>query len=198
MKQLLYAALLVIAACNFPKNKEQKENTDPQIELAGSEAKNFIIEFTSRQPQPVYVVTTLRDRYLTKRDEGEVNLYFEKDTLGHAGEFSFSRTAEQLLDTSGMHNGIIWVDDHDIYTCRTVLRDLWPCFKNKYGGSGFYYFSIPQFSNDGQYALVSINFSGADPDKSRGGTRLFKKEKGRWEEIAIMTNWGAEPDGIEK
>lgn len=199
MKKFLFSLLIAAIAFGCNNTASRKENTTKDqaapLRLLSDKEKAFIMEFVSQQGEQVYVVTTLRNRYFTKKDASQITAYFTNaEHPEYINEFVIERGEEKLVDTSGTHERIKWVDDNDIHTCRTILRDLWPCFKNKYGGTAFYYFSIPLFSKDGKYALISINFSSADKTKSRGGTSLFKKEKGEWEEIAILTNWGAEPE----
>lgn len=198
MKKAAFYLLIATAfACNNTATKKETQTEEKEISLplVNDKEKNFIIEFAAQHPKPVYVVTTVRNRYFTKKDASQVNAYFTNaEHPEYIKEFTIERTEEQLIDTAGAHEGINWVDDKDIYNCRTVLRDMWPCFKNKYGGTAFYYFSIPLFSKDGKYALMSVNFSSADNTQSRGGTSLFKQEKGKWEEVAILTNWGTEPE----
>ncbi|MES2689844.1 MAG: hypothetical protein V4658_05540 [Bacteroidota bacterium] len=199
MKKLLFGLLIAatISGCNNTTSKKHGngENTTPSLPALSDKEKSFIMDFTRQQGKAVYIVTTTRNRYFTRKDGSQIHGYFTKaEHPEYINEFTFERGDERRIDTNGVHAGITWVDDNDIHTCRTVLRDLWPCFKNKYGGAEFYYFSIPLFSKDDKYALMSINFSSADKTKSRGGTSLFKKEKGKWEEVAILTNWGAEPE----
>jgi hypothetical protein len=202
MKHLLFCSLTVIStlfiSCNNqPKkhNKTSSTNGEPTIEYVSKEQQLFITEYAQKLKGKVYILGTAKSKPINQKDSVELANYFIKQDKEHyINEFITNENNELEIDTSIHPNNINWVSAKDVHTCRVVLRDMWPCFKNKYGTNAFYYFGIPLFSKDGNYALVAINYNAESKNTSWGCTSLFEKNKNNtWEEVAILTYWGALP-----
>ena len=179
---------------NTTQNEDNNNQTSSDYYLKDAQ-QDFILQLSTNLPQPVLVSNTFRNRYITKKDISGYEAYAKKYP-----DVKFDTTSlrekriELLAGTIKLHTNLYWVNDKDITTCRTVVRDLWPCFKNRYQHQAFYYFSVPVFSADGKFAMVSLNYVNVNDAESYGGLRVFEFQKGKWNEFAVLGNWGQMPN----
>jgi hypothetical protein len=192
---LALIGLTILSCRNQTIDQTKNSNTDGIKIVALSDIQQqFIIDLATIYPKPFLVSNTFRNRYINKGDIKGLKAFNQKYP-----DIEFDTTSlvdkdlEVLSDTTKKHNNLYWVNDKDVYTCRSVLRDLWPCFKNRYQHQAFYYFSVPIFSADGKYVLVSLNYVSVNDSESYGGLRVFKLDKSKWEEFAVLNNWGNMP-----
>ncbi|MFN3445311.1 MAG: hypothetical protein ACK44D_06180 [Bacteroidia bacterium] len=190
---------LTLAGCGN-QNANQTENNDTKNEtsnvvLLNDIQQQFILGLSATYPKPFLISNTFRNRHINKGDIKGLKAFNQKypDIIFDTTSLN-NKDLEILADTNKTHNNLYWVNDKDIYTCKNVVRDMWPCFKNRYQHQAFYYFSVPTFSTDGKYALVSLNYVSANDEESYGGLRVFMFEKDKWEEFAVLNNWGNMPE----
>ncbi len=180
--------------CNNTKNNQTENTTQKKsAEATLNEAQHkFVVDLSNSYPKPFLVLNTFRNRYISKRELKGYRDFLEKyPKITFDTTYLLNKEIELWADTNLAPPNLIWVKERDVYTCKNVLRDMWPCFKNKYQHNAFYYLSIPVFSADGKYAIVSLNYVNANDDESYGGLRVFELNKNKWEEFAVLTNWGA-------
>ena len=189
---LLVCIILIFGACKGKEKEQNQASTAPSNTAYLNDEQLQIIKAVQQEIKAnMHVSNTCRNRYVHKKDLSELTQYLK--TAGEkytADSFYFNKADELFIDTSKDIDQINWINDDDIVNCRSKLKDLWPCMKKKYGIEEFFYFSIPLFSPDKKYALISVNFVSVDDSKSYGGGRLYKKEDGKWKEIAFLTGWG--------
>jgi hypothetical protein len=199
MKLKLFTLAIVSVTwfgCNNPKNIQTENNTTTQEQFAEAELDDaqhkFVLDLSNTYPKPFLVLNAFRNRYISKSELKGYHKFLEKyPKITFDTTFLLNKELELSVDTNVAHPNLFWVNEKDIRTCKDVLRDMWPCFKNRYQHNAFYYLSVPVFSADGKYALVSLNYVNANDDESFGGLRVFELNKNKWEEFAILTNWGA-------
>ena len=188
---------LTFASCRNQNADQTDNNTKTEtsnIVALNDTQQQFIIALSTTYPKPFLVSNTFRNRYINKGDLKGLRAFSQKyPDIKFDTTSLIDKNLEVLADTVTKHNNLYWVNEKDVYTCRSVLRDLWPCFKNRYQHQAFYYFSVPTFSADGKYALVSLNYVSVNDEESYGGLRVFKLEKSKWEEFAVLNNWGNMP-----
>lgn len=179
--------------CNNTKNNQTENTTQKKsAEATLNEAQHkFVVDLSNTYPKPFLVLNAFRNRYISKSELKGYRKFLEKyPEITFDTTFLLNKEIELLADTNHAHPNLFWVKEKDVHTCKNVLRDMWPCFKNRYQHDAFYYLSIPVFSADGKYALVSFNHVHANDDNSYGGLRVFELNKNKWEEFAVLTNWG--------
>ncbi len=197
MKLKLFALTLVgltWLGCNNAKTNQTENTTQVKsAETTLNEAQHkFVVDLSNTYPKPFLVLNAFRNRYISKGELKGYRKFLEKyPEITFDTTFLLNRELELMVDTNLAHANLFWVNEKDVHTCKNVLRDMWPCFKNRYQHNAFYYLSIPIFSADGKYALVSLNYVNANDDESYGGLRVFELNKNKWEEFAVLTNWGA-------
>jgi hypothetical protein len=197
MKLKLFT-LAFISLTWFGCNNAKTNQTENAIQEKAAEAKlneaqhKFVVDLSNTYPKPFLVLNAFRNRYISKGELKGYRKFLEKyPEITFDTTFLLNKELELLVDTNLAHANLFWVNEKDVHTCKNVLRDMWPCFKNRYQHNAFYYLSIPVFSADGKYALVSFNHVHANDDNSYGGLRVFELNKNKWEEFAVLTNWGA-------
>jgi hypothetical protein len=50
-----------------------------------------------------------------------------------------------------------------------------------------YFFSMPEFTDDGQYAVIDLDFRCDEHECGKLSTYLLRKEKGKWKTVGIIT-----------
>lgn len=192
---LIAISTIGLFGCGNNKSTSSTENTSQSEELSvinlDNKQQTFILELSSIYPAPFLVSNTFRNRYITKNDLRGLKEFSKKypEVIFDTTTLT-DKSIELLADTNQLHANLYWVNDKDVHTCKSVVRDLWPCFKNRYQHQAFYYFSAPIYSTDGKHVLVSLNFVSVNNNESYGGLRVFKNEKNKWEEFAVLGNWG--------
>lgn len=197
MKLKLFT-LAFISLTWFGCNNANTNQTENAIQEKAAEAKlneaqhKFVVDLSNTYPKPFLVLNAFRNRYISKGELKGYRKFLEKyPKITFDTTYLLNKEIELWADTNLAPPNLIWVKERDVHTCKNVLRDMWPCFKNKYQHNAFYYLSIPVFSADGKYAIVSLNYVNANDDESYGGLRVFELNKNKWEEFAVLTNWGA-------
>lgn len=194
MVKQLFMALLVIPflfACNnnpAPKNPATGVLSTNQL---NKEQLDFIAAFAQTQTSPVYMMSVFRNRYFKPTDQKESDKYFKKiKALKYTKELVINKALEIQIDPKHPVQNIHWVNEEDVQACNKQPGGTWPCMEKQYQTDCFFYLSVPLISQDGEYALVHINYMHKDTKKSYGGGRIFAKENNKWTEIALLTNWG--------
>lgn len=198
MKYIVTAIVLActLFACNnSPAPHQASKGVFPDAPELNAAQLDFIKAFASAQKEPVYLLTTFRNRYFKSIDQKESDKYFKKIKEEHyIKEFMIDNKVEITLTQSLSLPNIKWLNEEDVNTCKKSKSGLWNCLKDQFNIEAFYYLSLPMVSNDGQYVLVHINYLSADAKQSYGGGRIFSKTNNEWKEIALLTNWGKQPN----
>lgn len=198
MVKQLFMALLVIPflfACNNNPTSKNAAAGALSTNQLNKEQLDFITDFAQTQTGPVYMLSTFRNRYFKPTDQKEADKYFhKKKEPKYAKELVIDNTTEIQIDPQQPLQNIHWVTDEDVQACNKQPGGTWPCMEKQYQTDCFFYLSVPLISQDGEYALVHINYMHKDTKKSYGGGRIFAKENNKWKEIALLTNWGNLPN----
>lgn len=177
--KLKLLTLAVVGLTWFGCNNAKTNQTENATQKKSAEAKlneaqhKFVVDLSNSYPKPFLVLNTFRNRYISKRELKGYRDFLEKyPKITFDTTYLLNKEIELWADTNLAPPNLIWVKERDVHTCKNVLRDMWPCFKNKYQHNAFYYLSIPVFSADGKYAIVSLNYVNANDDESYGGLRV--------------------------
>lgn len=198
MKYIVTAIVLLftLLACNnspAPQQASKGVFTDtPQLNAT---QLDFIKAFAAAQQEPIYLLTTFRNRYFKSIDQKELDKYLKKiKEENYLKEFIIDNKVEITLTKLLSLPNIKWLSEEDVNTCKKSKSGLWNCLKSQFNISSFYYLSLPMVSGDGKYVLVHINYLSTDATQSYGGGRIFSKINNEWKEIALLTNWGKQPN----
>lgn len=192
--------LFIACSCNNTVQQEKKnKETIPSFPVIHQQQSELINWFASTRKEDIVMISTaFRNRYFSQSDFNSLKTILGQndaiDQYQSMVERAKDKTVTLLYDSTYTYRHIKWVKDEDIKMCREVLRDLWPCFKNRYNGDHFLYLSEPVFSADKKWCLMSVNKSHATKGESSGGGRLFHHTQKGWEETAFLSYWGKEPE----
>lgn len=197
MKVTFIAATLFLMACNPAPQATTQQPTAPAIEMLSKEQTTFISNWSKTyNKKNVPVLAIFRNRYFHKTDINELHAYLKRNKLKvdfDAVEKDLRYKTELEIDTDAV-NTINWLSNKDVETCDKVDPDFWGCFNLRYTTDKFYYLSMPLFSSDKQWCLLHVTLQHKTKGESFGGGRLYHLEKGKWEEVAYLSNWGKNPD----
>ncbi len=197
---LFYIAFQFAACDQAPKKKTNtaiNQEAKSKTPNASLEAHQFFDWWLSENKQVVNLNDQFRAKLFYKRDVKELFSYLKKNGLKASlfegiqdtiDGLSYRRFNPRLIQTPSVK----WIDQDRLRSCRKISKDaMWDCLAQDYGIKDYYYVSIPLFSSDKKWAVVSINCMEVSGNKSNGANRLFKKIGAKkWEEVAILTFWG--------
>jgi hypothetical protein len=186
-------------SCGNNTNKIAHEAKDslPEFSYASMEAHEFVNDWIKQKNnEHLGLVNQFRNKLLNQVDAKELRKYLKikKVNVSIFGniEDSIKLMEYHCFNDSLIHENVVWVCQKRLRSCRSISKNaMWDCLKQDYNLKEYYYLSVPIFSSDGNYALISINYMVNEPKKSHGAGTLFKRnEKGSWEEVALMSGWG--------
>ncbi|MES2779227.1 MAG: hypothetical protein V4651_04940 [Bacteroidota bacterium] len=191
------AALLLIIACNPTPQKTADKKSAPAVEMLTTEQTVFIRQWSETyNPKNIPVLAIFRNRYFHKTDLNQLHEYLKrnkKDVDFSMVEKELRIKTELYTDTDAV-NTITWINNTDVETCDKVDRDFWGCFNRRYTTNEFYYLSMPLFSSDNQWCMLHVALQRKEKGQSFGGGRLYHLVKGKWKEVAFLSNWGKQPE----
>jgi hypothetical protein len=188
-------------ACDEPVKKKKMPPINQVAKSitpdASLEAHQFFDWWLGQSNQIVNLNDQFRAKLFYKRDVKELFSYLKKNGLKASlfegiqdtiDGLSYRRFNPSLIQVPSVK----WIDQDRLRSCRKISKDaMWDCLAQDYGIKDYYYVSLPLFSSDKKWALVSINYMEVSGKKSNGANRLFKKIGPKtWEEVAILTFWG--------
>jgi hypothetical protein len=188
-------------ACDEPVKKKKMPPINQVAKSitpdASLEVHQFFDWWLGQSNQIVNLNDQFRAKLFYKRDVKELFSYLKKNGLKASlfegiqdtiDGLSYRRFNPSLIQTPSVK----WIDQDRLRSCRKISKDaMWDCLAQDYGIKDYYYVSLPLFSSDKKWALVSINYMEVSGKKSNGANRLFKKNSTKtWEEVAILTFWG--------
>jgi hypothetical protein len=195
---LILLVLFAVIACGHsekPKSTSQAESI--QMEQLTKEqtafVKDWVMMFNSKN---VPILNIFRNRHFKQTDIKQLDKYFTHNKLVvdfKDAKQSIKIKTDLTIDTS-LTPDIKWINDDDVTICNKVDPDFWGCFEKRYDIEGFYYLSMPLFSSDKKWCLLSVNYLSKLKKQSYGGGRLYHFEKGKWEEKAFLSYWGKQPE----
>ncbi len=189
-------ALFIFASCN--QTEKQTTPSKPSLpEQLTKEQTDFVNYWAANyNTKHAPLLCWFRNRHINKKDITQLDSYLKTHKLNidfTDAKKSLQIKTELAIDTTLTQN-IRWINDEDVSICNKVDPNFWDCFNRRYPIEGFYYVSIPLFSADQKWCLVSINYLSKYKKESFGGGRLYHLEKNKWEEIAFLSYWGKEPE----
>jgi hypothetical protein len=201
MRNLFFVILTVglLWSCESNENKKHHHEKDslPEFSYATKEAHDFVNKWILLQNKaPLGLVDQFRNKVLNQTDAKELRKFLEKrkinDSIFGNIEDSIKLMEYHCFDKKQITERVVWVNQKRLRACRSISKEaMWDCLKQDYGLKDYYYLSVPIFSSDGQYAVISVNYMESESKKSHGAGTLFKKlENGNWEEIALLSGWG--------
>jgi hypothetical protein len=193
---LLLAALLMLA-CNPTPTKTNLSEAAPALEMLTPEQTTFISNWSKTyNPKNIPVLAIFRNRYFHKTDLNQLHAYLKNNKMKadfESVEKELRLKTELGIDTDAVTT-INWIGNKDVETCDKVDPDFWGCFNLRYSTDKFYYLSMPLFSADKQWCMLHVTLQHKTKGESFGGGRLYHLEKGKWEEVAFLSNWGKQPE----
>jgi hypothetical protein len=195
----LLLVIVLFASCrNSPSDNTSKESEQQNtIEQLTPEQTTFIQYWSEHfNTKHAPILNLFRSRHINKTDLKQLEHYVKgKDSVtdfSDAIDFLSSKT--ELGIDSLLTQNIRWVKDNDVSICNKVDPGFWDCFSRRYPIDGFYYLSMPLYSADKQWCLISVNYLSKQKTNSFGGGRLYHLQHNKWEETAFLSYWGKEPE----
>jgi len=191
-------ALGLIFSCGPSAEKKAAMVVDtlPEFSYASLEAHQFVNSWIALQKKaPLGLVDRFRNKTLNQTDAVELRKYCKNykinDSIFGNIEDSIKLMEYHCYNPKLIRERVVWVNQKRLRGCRTISKGaMWDCLKQDYDLSDYYYLSVPIFSSDGKYALISVNYMESESKRSHGAGTLFKRVGKTWEEIALMSGWG--------
>ncbi len=205
MKTYLIAIALLatmLFACDAPASKKKVAAKSNAVDkgktpFASAEAHQFMNWWLMQNPITVNLNDQFRAKLFYKKDVIELFKFLKKNgqkaSLFEGIQDTINGLSYKRFDpTKIASTNVNWIDQDRLRSCRKISKDaMWECLQQDYGITDYYYVSLPLFSSDKNWAVVSINYMEVSGKKSKGANRLFKKTGfNQWEEVAILTFWG--------
>ena len=195
---IIIFALGFVFSCG-PKSSKKVEatlDTIPEFSIASVAAHDFVNKWiVLKNKTPLGLVDRFRNKLLNQIDASELRLYCKKNKINDSIfgniEDSIKLMEYHCFNPKLIKERVVWVNQKRLRSCRSISKGaMWDCLKQDYDLSDYYYLSVPIFSSDGKYALISVNYMESESKKSHGASTLFKKVGDTWEELGYMSGWG--------
>jgi hypothetical protein len=205
MKKHFYVLLLFVAfftKCDEPRKKNKSiesssSENNAKTPVASKEAHQFFDWWLQQNNQIINLNDQFRAKLFYKRDVVELLKYLKRNGLNTSLFQGIQDTIDGLSYRKFNSNfikatNVTWIDQDRLRACRKISKNaMWDCLSNDYGITDYYYVSLPLFSIDKRWAVVSINYMEVSGQRSNGANRLFKRTgSNSWEEVAVLTFWG--------
>ncbi len=194
----LILGILLLSACDSNQQKKAPTATNSGVvhPAASREVHQFFNWWLGQEGPNVHLNDQLRNKLMNKRDAFELKKYLtgkgiNPKIFGNV-EDSIKDMAYRSFNKDYIKSKVMWIDQNRLRGCRRISKDaMWDCLQQDYGITDYHYVSSPIFSSDKKWAIASINYMERSGEKSKGATRLFKREANNtWKEVAILTYWG--------
>jgi hypothetical protein len=200
MRPLFFLTILLLfTSCRNSEtpNKNKHSEAISEYDLLTPEQTDFITNWSNQfNTQKAPLLCLFRSRHLNKTDLKQLDSYVkgQESAVDFQEAKAYLETKSELSIDTLRAPGIQWVKDEDVSTCNKVDPIFWDCFSRRYPITGFYYLSMPLFSADKKWCLLSVNYLSKQKGDSFGGGRLYHLENNKWNEVAFLSFWGKQPE----